>query len=131
MRRPHSVAVAASAWLTLATALLLASSAQAQQQPDFSKVEIRTNALAPDFHTLDGQGGTISVLSGPDGVLIVDSQFAPLTDKIVAALVAQGKSVDEVVAAKPTTEFDARVVQGAQSADRFVRWLYAELKAGH
>jgi cyclase len=35
---------------------------------------------------LNGQGGAIGVLTGPDGVLMVDSQFAPLTDKIVAAI---------------------------------------------
>jgi glyoxylase-like metal-dependent hydrolase (beta-lactamase superfamily II) len=62
--------------------------AQAQQQQDLSKVEIKTNKLADNFYTLDGQGGTISVLSGADGVLLIDAQFAPLTDKIVAAVKA-------------------------------------------
>ena len=60
--------------------------ASAQQQVDYSKVEIKTTKLADDFYTLEGQGGTISVLTGPDGVLLVDSQFAPLTDKLVAAI---------------------------------------------
>jgi cyclase len=68
--------------------------AQAQQPPtvvaaprlDFSKIEIKTTRLADNFFTLDGQGGTISVLTGPDGVLMVDAQFAPLTEKIVAAI---------------------------------------------
>jgi cyclase len=59
-----------------------------QQPPDFSKVEIKTNKIADNFYTLDGQGGTISVLTGSDGVLLVDSQFAPLSDKIVAAVKA-------------------------------------------
>jgi cyclase len=56
------------------------------QQVDFSKVEIRTTKLADNFYTLEGQGGTVSVLTGPDGVLLVDSQFAPLTDKLLAAI---------------------------------------------
>ncbi len=60
--------------------------ALAQSDPDYSKVEIRTTQLAPDFWTLEGAGGRISVLSGPDGILLVDSQFAPLTDKLVAAI---------------------------------------------
>jgi hypothetical protein len=47
----------------------------------------------------------------------------------VAVLVAQGKSEEEVIAAKPTAEFDARVPQGAQSSERFLKWLYADLKA--
>ena len=55
-------------------------------QPDFSKIEIKTTKIATNFYTLEGQGGTIGVLAGPDGVLMVDSQFAPLTDKIVAAV---------------------------------------------
>ena len=60
--------------------------AHAQQAVDFSKVQIKTTKFADNFYTLEGQGGTISVLTGPDGVLLVDSQFAPLTDKLVAAI---------------------------------------------
>src|SRR5262249_18553157 len=56
------------------------------QQPDMSQVQIKTNKIAGSFYTLDGQGGTIGVLPGPDGVLMVDAQFAPLSDKIVAAI---------------------------------------------
>jgi len=55
-------------------------------QPDFSKVEIKTTKLAPNFYVLEGQGGAIGVLVGPDGVFMVDSQFAPLSDKIAAAI---------------------------------------------
>jgi glyoxylase-like metal-dependent hydrolase (beta-lactamase superfamily II) len=65
----------------------LATSAFAQApQPDFSKVEIKTNKISDNFYTLDGQGGTIGVLVGPDGVFMVDSQFAPLSQKIAAAI---------------------------------------------
>jgi cyclase len=67
-------------------AALAVSTAQAQQAVDYSKVEIKTTRIADNFHTLEGQGGTISVLTGPDGVLLVDGQFAPLTDKLVAAI---------------------------------------------
>jgi glyoxylase-like metal-dependent hydrolase (beta-lactamase superfamily II) len=72
----------------LAAGLLTAASAPAfaQGQQDFSKVEIKTNKITSNFYTLDGQGGTIGVLTGPDGVFMVDAQFAPLTDKIVAAI---------------------------------------------
>src|SRR3989442_14155743 len=56
------------------------------QQPDSSKVEIKTTKLANNFYTLEGQGGTIGILTGPDGIFMVDTQFAPLTDKIVAAV---------------------------------------------
>jgi len=64
----------------------MAIPASAQGQPDFSKVEIKTTKITSNFYTLEGQGGTIGVLAGPDGVLMVDSQFAPLTEKIVVAI---------------------------------------------
>jgi glyoxylase-like metal-dependent hydrolase (beta-lactamase superfamily II) len=66
--------------------LLASSSVQAQGQQDFSQVQIKTTKLANNFYALDGQGGTIGVLTGPDGVFMVDAQFAPLTEKIVAAI---------------------------------------------
>jgi cyclase len=47
----------------------------------------------------------------------------------VATLVSQGKSLEEVIAAKPTASFDAQVPQSAQTTERFIRWLYAEVKA--
>ena len=59
---------------------------QTQAQQDMSQVQIKTNKIANNFYTLDGNGGTIGVLTGPDGVLMVDSQFAPLADKIAAAI---------------------------------------------
>ena len=46
----------------------------------------------------------------------------------VATLVSQGKSIEEVIAARPTASFDARVAQSEETAERFIRWLYAELK---
>jgi cyclase len=68
------------------TMVLCAALTQAQGAPDFSKVEIKANRVTDKFYTLDGQGGTIGVLFGPDGVFMVDTQFAPLSDKIVAAV---------------------------------------------
>jgi cyclase len=67
-------------------ALALAGVGLAQAPVDYSKVQIETVKLAPNFYVLNGQGGAIGVLTGPDGVLMVDSQFAPLTEKIVAAI---------------------------------------------
>jgi glyoxylase-like metal-dependent hydrolase (beta-lactamase superfamily II) len=65
---------------------LSATLAHAQGAPDFSKVEIKATQVAANFYTLEGQGGTIGVLTGPDGVFMVDTQFAPLSDKIAAAI---------------------------------------------
>ncbi len=73
--------------LLLVAAMLIAVSAGAQNaQTDFSKVEIKTTKLSDKFYTLEGQGGTIGILAGPDGVFMVDTQFAPLSDKIMAAV---------------------------------------------
>jgi glyoxylase-like metal-dependent hydrolase (beta-lactamase superfamily II) len=56
------------------------------QAQDFSAVEIKTTKVADNFYTLEGSGGMIGVLAGPDGVFMVDAQYAQLTDKIVAAI---------------------------------------------
>ena len=56
------------------------------QAQDFSKVEIKATHVAGRVYMLEGAGGNIGVSAGPDGILIVDDQFAPLADKIEAAL---------------------------------------------
>src|SRR6266550_3254007 len=75
-----------NAALAVLAAIAISAIGQGQAQQDFSKVEIKTTKVTNNFYTLDGQGGTIGVLTGPDGVFMVDTQFAPLTDKIVAAI---------------------------------------------
>src|SRR3972149_260890 len=65
-------------------AVLLAGHLSAQE--DLSKVEIQTVDVAPGVHMLIGSGGNIGVSSGEDGVIIVDDQYAPLTEKIAAAV---------------------------------------------
>ncbi|MBV1776856.1 MBL fold metallo-hydrolase [Burkholderiaceae bacterium DAT-1] len=77
-----------AALASLSVTVNAADSALAPQpaRPDFSKVEIKTTKLSDSFYTLEGQGGTISVLTGKDGVLLVDSQYGQLTDKLVAAI---------------------------------------------
>jgi cyclase len=76
----------------LLTFSLCASSALAQQQ-DFSKVQIKASRVAGNVHMLEGLGGNIGVSVGADGLLIIDDQFAPLAEKIRAALkeLNQGK----------------------------------------
>jgi glyoxylase-like metal-dependent hydrolase (beta-lactamase superfamily II) len=80
----------------LATTLLLAPAAYAQQQPpapppplvDWDKVQIKTTDLGNNTYMLEGQGGNITVAVGTDGIIMVDGQFAPLSDKIKAAIKA-------------------------------------------
>jgi cyclase len=71
-------------FLLLTVVLLFAVSAHAQT--DFSKVEIKATKVSGNVYMLQGSGGNIGVSVGDDGLLIVDDQFAPLADKIRAAL---------------------------------------------
>jgi cyclase len=68
------------------TAVLFTSAASAQQGVDFSKVEIKTTDLGNKTYMLEGQGGDITVAVGTDGIIMVDTQFAPLHDKIKDAI---------------------------------------------
>jgi cyclase len=85
MYRPPTMKILRSMFVGAAL-VLSAVFAHAQGAQDFSKVEIKANRVTDKFYTLDGQGGTIGVLFGPDGVFMVDTQFAPLSDKIAAAV---------------------------------------------
>jgi cyclase len=79
----------------LRVSLLLSSLAfatQAQAQMDFSKVEIKAEQLVPGVAVLFGAGGNIGVSYGPDGTVLIDDQFAPLTEKIQAAVAGLGAS---------------------------------------
>ena len=48
----------------------------------------------------------------------------------VAQLVSRANPRQDVIAAHPTADYDAKVPQSAQTSERFVTQLYAELKAG-
>jgi len=69
------------AWLSL-----VATFAVFAQQQDFSKVQIKVTKVAGAVYMLEGAGGNIGVSVGEDGIVIVDDQFAPLADRIQAAL---------------------------------------------
>ncbi len=72
-------------FLLVIVSLLFAVTASAQQT-DFSKIEVKATKVAGNVYMLQGAGGNIGVSVGNDGLLIVDDQFAPLADKIRAAL---------------------------------------------
>ena len=58
----------------------------AHAQRDFSNVEIIPHHVAGSVYYLEGAGGNIGLSIGEDGVVMIDDQFAPLTDKILAAI---------------------------------------------
>lgn len=73
--------------LTVCAACLLGFAALAlAQERDLSKVQIKVHKVAGSVYMLEGAGGNIGVSVGEDGIVIVDDQFAPLADKIRAAL---------------------------------------------
>jgi len=74
----------------LALVMLLTLSVLAVAQDDFSKVEIKATKISGNVYMLEGAGGNIGVSVGTDGILIVDDQFAPLAEKIRAALKTLG-----------------------------------------
>lgn len=65
---------------------LAAAGVGAQQAADFSQVKIVTAKLTDSVYTLDGQGGRMAFLVGSDGIFLVDAQFAPLSDRLAAAI---------------------------------------------
>src|SRR5271166_6224466 len=69
----------------LSLALILGSGTRAQSQ-DFTKVEIKVTKVSGNIYMLEGEGGNIAASVGDDGIVIVDDQYAPLADKIQAAL---------------------------------------------
>jgi len=71
----------------LVTGVLAFSPALAQDR-DWSKIEVKTTDLGGGVSALAGAGGNIGVFVSPDGILLVDDQFAPLTPKIKAAVAA-------------------------------------------
>src|SRR5438132_950156 len=71
-----------------ASTMLVAGVALAQQQPNWDAIQIKTTDLGNKTYRLEGQGGNITVAVGTDGIIMVDTQFAPLSDKIKAAIKA-------------------------------------------
>jgi glyoxylase-like metal-dependent hydrolase (beta-lactamase superfamily II) len=75
------------AWTIAAAAVgLVAASVNAAQQQDFSKIEVKTTDLGKNTYMLEGAGGNVTVAVGTDGVIMVDAQFAPMHDKLKAAI---------------------------------------------
>ena len=65
--------------------LMLANVASAQGQPQ-QEVKVVATKLGGNVYGIDGRGGRMAALVGPDGVFLVDSQFASVSDKIAAAI---------------------------------------------
>ena len=71
--------------LTLNFILLVSSGAFAQGN-NMDTVKIRPVKITDNIYMLKGSGGNIGVLIGKDGTLMIDNQFAPLSNKINGAI---------------------------------------------
>ena len=68
--------------------LLFPALVTAQGSLNFDAIEIDTVQLEDNVHVLMGgpAQGNVLVLSGPDGIFMVDSMYAPMHDKLLAAI---------------------------------------------
>ena len=108
-RGRQRVAGGRSAWFAFAGALVACSFLVACEPPadtaepaaepadPFAGVEITSTEVAGTIHMLEGRGGNIGLSIGPDGVLMVDDQFAPLAGRITAAIESLGGDVPAYV----------------------------------
>ena len=109
-RKIGSLSIASVAALALMGAAFVAHAAQparnarapaaaAPQQPNFDNVQIRILHVQGNVYLLNGAGGNTTVQIGNDGVLVVDTQFAPMADKLLAEIrkIAGGKPIRFVI----------------------------------
>jgi len=90
MPKPISGTFAALLLAASPLALFPVSQAHAQETDRFANVEIKAEPLADGVAVLFGAGGNIGISYGPDGTVLIDDQFAPLTPKIQAAIADLG-----------------------------------------
>jgi glyoxylase-like metal-dependent hydrolase (beta-lactamase superfamily II) len=83
------------------------------------------DAAGPSTKIVPGHGAIVD----KNAVAAHRQMIIAIRDK-VAALVKQGKTQQEVIAAKPTSEYDAKVPQAGTTGERFVGQLYAEVSGG-
>src|SRR5260370_7425185 len=91
MNKVRMAVIATTMALSGASSAQTPPPAAAAPPPDFYKVEIKATDLGDNVYMLEGQGGNITVAVAKDGIIMVDSEFAPLHDKIKAAIKAISK----------------------------------------
>jgi glyoxylase-like metal-dependent hydrolase (beta-lactamase superfamily II) len=98
-------AIALGAIVTTGAVVLAASPAQEAAQrpapttPNFENVQVRSFRVQDSIYMLVGAGGNVTVQAGDDGVLVVDTQFAPMADKLLAEIrrIAPSKPIRYVI----------------------------------
>jgi len=75
-----------AAWIAALAAAGFCTPSYAQPPQNFDAVKIDALKVRDNIYMLVGSGGNITVQVGDEGVLLVDTQYAPLSDKILAAI---------------------------------------------
>ncbi len=68
------------------TMALAAAAPTPPPPPDFTKINVKTTDLGHGVYVLVGAGGNLTVAVAKDGVIVIDAQFAPMHDKLLAAI---------------------------------------------
>tara|TARA_B100001245_G_scaffold116934_1_gene85840 strand:+ start:1610 stop:2506 length:897 start_codon:yes stop_codon:yes gene_type:complete len=90
---------------------------------DFDNIEITATQVTDSIYMLQGSGGNIGVSVGDDGTFIIDDQFAPLTDKISAAI---GELTDQPVDFVVNTHFHFDHSDGNENFGRAGAYIVAQ-----
>jgi glyoxylase-like metal-dependent hydrolase (beta-lactamase superfamily II) len=69
-----------------AVGLLVSARVGAQQQQNFDAVQVRVLKAQGNIYMLTGAGGNVTIQAGSDGVLVVDTQYAQMSEKLLAAI---------------------------------------------
>ncbi|MEX0617557.1 MAG: MBL fold metallo-hydrolase [Pseudohongiellaceae bacterium] len=109
--------------LTSLAALSLAAVAFPALAQDFDAIDISTTPVRDNIYMLQGSGGNIGVVAGEEGTLIVDDQYAPLTEKIVAAI---REFTDKPVNFVVNTHFHFDHTGGNTNFGRAGAWIVAQ-----
>lgn len=84
---PRAIRIAAvAAAIAIGAGGAVVSRAVAQQNQNFDAVEMDVQRVSGNVYMVVGAGGNTTVFTGPEGVMVVDTQFAPLSDKLLAAI---------------------------------------------
>lgn len=89
---------------------------------DFDNIEISVTPVRDNIYMLQGSGGNIGVSIGDDGTLIIDDQFAPLSDKIAAAI---GELTDQPVSFVVNSHFHYDHSDGNENFGRAGAYIVA------
>ena len=85
-RRPRALLAVAAAVTVGASAALAQQAAAPPSQPNFDAVVMRSFQVQPNVWMIAGAGGNTTIQIGEQGVLVVNTQFAQIADKLIAEI---------------------------------------------